>query len=168
MARTLRGFDEEFPYDEEFDDNGPEFFGNMIGDQVAAEMFGTISVPEGFELGSAGELRRKETRETPTGARAAANALTAHIQRTYGRSVGINRPTWASGTTFTVQSLGKTYERGMDGVTARIAKAYNTNAFRVQPKQGGDVFYTFTDNPYSAPTWARIFGMTVQPVNRTV
>ncbi len=194
MARTLRGFEEEFPYLGGRGDVSDasivakeEAYGaayGAISEKVVSEMFGDddepfagmairrgfgATAPAGFTFGPMGQLVRVTAPvPAPQGAQPAASALQRHAGRTFGvHPPAPTKPHWGSGDTWTATGAwGPSHQAHLDRIASQLAQKHGTNAFKVHPKKGGAPTYVFTNSPWATSKWAKLYGMRVQALQR--
>jgi hypothetical protein len=176
MARTLRGFDTDFPYlgargdvtDADVPDASvvaeEEAYG-AISDHVVQSMFGNMG-PPGYVYDPRKGMRKVQTAApVATGSAAAAMALHHYIMNHIGVGVDASkpeRPVWGGSDTFTVRPPPGFH---LDARAAEYATTHRSNAFKARPKSGGSWLYVFTDSPRIVSMWAKVYGMVIQRVS---
>ncbi len=178
MARTIRMFSSEFPYEGGIGDttspgsvdndliDAEEAYGgrvqasmplersqiNDIGGDVVTAMFG------GSPMG-------RSQNPTHQAAKVAHQEMWDIGRRLKAPSRIIWEPT---GTSWGLASDGLNHAANYDRRMKTIAQKYNVTLFRVTPKSGGAPMWVFTDSPRALPLVARASGMQVTGISKAV
>lgn len=188
MGRTLRGFEEAFPYlgdRGDVSDDGiidkEEAYGahfGAIGDHVADQMFGAVKRVPVSELrhhpsghGSSGFARPRAPAPPSQDPRQAAQAASRYFASRGLVASHPNHLLWEpTGTSYEVKTPSAlTNVVATERTLSQISRDNNVNLFKMRPKKGGtETSYVFTLSPRALPMSARLVGMMTQPLARVV